>query len=102
MRHPPARAGRVLEEAVLFGRPSREWPESLGRRARANAMARAIAHEIGHYLMRSSQHSHKGLMRPMFTAQDLVEPGTGRFRLTADDRQRLMTQLRPPLRASRD
>ena len=39
-------------------------------------MGRAVAHEIGHYLLESREHSEDGLMRPQFMPDD-VKHGEG-------------------------
>lgn len=97
----PRRAADVLHPAVVLGRPSRDWPDHLRRRVLATAMARAIAHEIGHYLLRSREHSTSGLMRARFRAQDFTDPEAGRFRLSSVDRERVLAQLAAPMRAAR-
>jgi hypothetical protein len=50
---------------------------------------RALAHEIGHYLLRSRNHSRDGLMRARQLAPDLVGHDRQRFALSADQ----VTQL---------
>jgi hypothetical protein len=42
---------------------------------------RAIAHELGHYLLRSRQHTSAGLMRPVFPAHEGTIPLLDRSRL---------------------
>jgi hypothetical protein len=37
------------------------------------ALGRVLAHEIGHYLLGTAQHTMRGLMRAQFTPQDLLE-----------------------------
>jgi hypothetical protein len=53
-------------------------------------LGRALAHEIGHYLLRSRVHSPAGLMRALQPASDLVAPDRRRFRLSADEAARLV------------
>jgi hypothetical protein len=50
---------------------------------------RALAHEIGHYLLRSRNHSVKGLMRALQFAPDLVGQDRQVFALSPDQ----VTQL---------
>jgi hypothetical protein len=52
-------------------------------------LGRALAHEIGHFLLRSQQHSAVGLMRALQPTADLVDPHRDRFGLSADDVSRL-------------
>ena len=53
------------------------------------ALGRALAHEIGHFLLRSQQHSTVGLMRAFQPTADLVDPNRHHFGLSADDVRRL-------------
>jgi hypothetical protein len=46
---------------------------------------RALAHELGHYLLESRGHSRSGLMRASPPAEALVEAGTRGFGLSAED-----------------
>ena len=52
-------------------------------------LGRALAHEIGHFLLRSQQHSAFGLMRAIHPTTDLVDPARHRFGLSPDDVSRL-------------
>lgn len=52
-------------------------------------LGRALAHEIGHFLLRSRQHSTAGLMRALQPAVDLVNPSRHGFELSSDDVSRL-------------
>jgi hypothetical protein len=54
-------------------------------------LGRALAHEIGHFLLRSRHHSAAGLMRALQPAPDLVAPGRHGFGLTADEATRLVS-----------
>jgi len=44
-------------------------------------LGRAIAHEIGHYLLNTSDHAARGLMRPRFSAHEFMDPRSGVFQL---------------------
>jgi hypothetical protein len=61
-------------------------------------LGRALAHEIGHFLLRSQQHSNAGLMRASQPATDLVDPNRRRFGLSDGEVRRLaaMTSSFPP------
>ncbi|HKB14350.1 MAG TPA: hypothetical protein VKD69_26980 [Vicinamibacterales bacterium] len=50
---------------------------------------RALAHEIGHYLLRSRGHSAIGLMRATHRGYDLVAPERAAFDLSPDDASRV-------------
>lgn len=47
-------------------------------------LGRALAHEIGHYLLGTATHSADGLMRPQFSAFEFADPGDGIFTLDSD------------------
>jgi len=53
------------------------------------AMARLLAHELYHVLLKTTDHSHEGLARPTFTAADLLAE---RFEFE----QTTLVKLRPP------
>ena len=86
--HPNAIARLASDAAKL--RPGH--PESspgfrnliLGR-----ALGRALAHEIGHFLLRSRQHSETGLMRAKQSVFRLIGRENDEFALSADEVMRL-------------
>lgn len=49
------------------------------------ALARAAAHEIGHYLLRSQAHARRGLMRSVFTAEQIMDASPALDRLDPAD-----------------
>jgi hypothetical protein len=56
----------------------------------SRALGRALAHEIGHYLLRTSRHTARGLMREHFYPLELLEPATRqRYGLDPADRNAL-------------
>jgi hypothetical protein len=68
----------------------------------ARAMGRALAHELGHYLLASKTHTERGLMKAILTAVELFGPDAGAFRLEAAQRRTVAARLRgEPLVASR-
>ena len=87
------RARNVLMDALWMGRSLQLLPAAVGTRFVARALGRAIAHEIGHYLLRSAAHVPEGLMRARFTARDFLDERTARFRLTAPEQERLALAL---------
>jgi hypothetical protein len=68
-------------------------PHAVQHRLVARIAGRAIAHELGHYLLRTTEHAAEGLMRPEFTHADLLESDVARFRLTPLEAARLARQL---------
>ena len=77
-----ARGARAL--ASLPGMVRRLLPRALGR---------ALAHELGHYLLGRREHSASGVMRAAFRPEDLADDGVGqRMALSAGDRLALRTR----------
>ena len=81
---------RLLSTVAVFGREYREWPVAVCHSILGRVLGRALAHEIGHFLLRSRQHSTAGLMRSDLTVTDLVWPDRRPFVLSAGDAARLM------------
>ena len=52
-------------------------------------LGRAVAHEIGHLLIGTTEHSQAGLMRAVWTAAELTRNDRDDWLFTADDRARL-------------
>jgi hypothetical protein len=68
----------------------------------ARAMGRALAHELGHYLLASKAHTARGLMRPVLGAVELFSLDSDRLRLEPEQRRIVAARLRgEPLVASR-
>ena len=51
----------------------------------ADVMARAIAHELGHLLLGTNQHTEHGLMRPVWSGSDLRRNQAGDWRFSGDE-----------------
>ena len=68
----------------------------------ARAMGRALAHELGHYLLASKAHTARGLMKAVLGAVELFSTESGAFRLDPAQRQAIAARLKgAPLSASR-
>ena len=80
---------RIVQGARIFGRPSAQWPLAFRDQLFGRVLGRVLAHEIGHYLLRSPRHAADGLMRSLQLADDLVEPSRYRYTLAAPERARL-------------
>jgi hypothetical protein len=52
-------------------------------------LGRAVAHEIGHYLLESSWHARYGLMRATIDAREFADLRTGSFRLDRESQAHL-------------
>ena len=71
------------------GVPFDNVPVALGDVILARALGRALAHEIGHYLLGTGAHAERGLMRARFAPPEFVEELSPRYRLTARERESL-------------
>jgi hypothetical protein len=60
----------------------------------ARAMGRALAHELGHYLLASKAHTGHGLMKAVLTAVELFQPGASGFRIEPAQRRAVAARLR--------
>ena len=60
----------------------------------ARAMGRALAHELGHYLLASKAHTERGLMKPVMTAVELFMPDSRGFRIDPAQRRAVAARLR--------
>jgi hypothetical protein len=72
---------RLLRDARWMDRRIADTPK-LWTEFFARSVGRAIAHEIGHYVLRSASHHTSGLMRTGLNPNDLMQPKRDRFRLT--------------------
>lgn len=68
------RTRQLLRNASWMGLPISALPTPVAMRVLAQGVGRAIAHEIGHYVLRSASHQPTGLMRAVFSADDIVQP----------------------------
>jgi hypothetical protein len=59
----------------------------------ARAMGRALAHEMGHYLLASKVHTDHGLMKAVLTATELFSTDTVALRIDAAQRQTVAARL---------
>ena len=55
------------------GRPFDALPRRIHDDFIVRALGRSVAHEIGHYLLRSTAHADRGLMRPQFTTLEIMD-----------------------------
>ena len=59
----------------------------------ARALGRALAHEIGHYLLRSKEHTRGGLMKARHAAGDLFGPERRGFTVSPAERSAAVAWL---------
>ena len=67
------------------GRPLTSATEDLQNQALGRIIGRAVAHEIGHFLLAVPGHASNGLMRAALDPERMVNPGTEHFKLQASD-----------------
>lgn len=85
----PNTVARLVSTITLHGSSDQEWPVDFRNVVLGRVFGRALAHEIGHFLLRSRDHSPVGLMRALQSVSDLVAPERQRFALSARDVARL-------------
>ena len=86
-------ARRLLEQSSWRGRPLMALPPSFRETFLEQALGRSVAHEIGHYLLRSSVHTTHGLMRASLVSADLMDGRRDHVRLEPSDVMRLQQGL---------
>jgi hypothetical protein len=81
----------TLAATIRLGdRPLVEAPNVLIELVAARLVARAAAHEIGHYLLQSRTHARRGLMRETYAPSEGLLPGFERYGLSRRERQALL------------
>lgn len=76
-----AAVSRLLVSGTWSGRPFANLPARAATLFMRRAVARAAAHELGHYLLRTKDHARRGLMRAVFTVEEIMSGGTKHNRL---------------------
>lgn len=89
-----AEALRLAAVGRVGGREIADWPLAMRHVFLVRAVARAIAHEVGHYLLRSREHAATGLMRPRFTVSELMDASAAKYRLEAAQEAILQQRVR--------
>ena len=87
----PNAIAALVSTVRLIGSSDRQWPTAFRELILGRVLGRALAHEIGHFLLRSRHHSADGLMRGPHLAPNLVAPDRRRFVLSADEVTQLMS-----------
>jgi hypothetical protein len=78
----------LLDEAPALHHGT-ECPPAVREQMTGRLIGRALAHEIGHVLLRSRDHSRDGLMRATHRSSDLIAPERQGFGLSVDDGKRV-------------
>ena len=87
----PTTIAMMLSTATVLGRKGYEWLPAFGDLVLGRVVGRALAHEIGHFLLRSSHHSPQGLMRAKHSIEELAYPDRRPYALSADDMSHLVS-----------
>jgi len=86
-------AASALIAAVAFNRREDTWRAGTRDDVLARVLGRALAHEIGHFLLRSKSHSTHGLMKAEQVGSDLMAPDHRAFSLSGDEIHRFRDVL---------
>ncbi len=74
---------------AVAGNDAEHWPRSYRELVMARVLGRALAHELGHFLLRRQAHSAAGLMRAFQSIADLMTVEGERLFLTPNDQKAL-------------
>jgi len=77
--------GRAIARNGALGLREEQWPALLRDRVLGRIVGRVLAHEIGHFVLRSPRHASRGLMRPIQSIAELIAGNGDIFGLTPDD-----------------
>jgi hypothetical protein len=61
-----------ISSARVLGSLECQWPQTMRERILGRVVGRVLAHEIGHYVLRSPRHGDAGLMQPVQFGDALV------------------------------
>jgi len=87
----------LLDEARGSTSPSYQMPRAERDTLLGRAMGRAMAHELGHFLLGSSAHSTRGLMRARRNATDFFSPDRSRFEMDSGEKATVAARLTTPI-----
>ena len=87
----PGAVDTLVSSVKVYERPDHDWPDLLRDAVHGRVLGRALAHEVGHYLLRSRQHSATGLMRAKQSTLDLIGLDRRYFILSANEVKRFLS-----------
>jgi hypothetical protein len=99
-----ANAEQLFEESrsTIIHSPTRMTTQIEHHTLMARALGRALAHELGHILLASKEHTRSGLMKAMRSAPEFFSPDPRPFEITLAQRNDIAARLsKQPLVASR-
>ena len=83
---------RLVSGVRVLGAAESQWPPLMRERIVGRVVGRVLAHEIGHYALRTTGHTRGGLMRPTHVPLALVAPEPRPFSLSKAEAARLASQ----------
>jgi hypothetical protein len=89
----PSTIATVVSSGKLLGLQASQWPPDLREQILGRVLGRALAHEIGHFLLRSRHHAEFGLMRANPPVSELIGQDRQVFFLSADEEKRLARMM---------
>jgi hypothetical protein len=84
---------RVIAGTRVLGAVEWQWPRTMREEIVGRVLGRVLAHEIGHYVLRSPNHRPGGLMQSVQFVDVLVSPERHAFVLSAKEAARLRSIL---------
>lgn len=75
----------VVRRSGYLGRRVPDLPPYNQDALLARVIGRVVAHELGHYLLASTHHAKRGLMRASISADDFLSADAGHFLLERDE-----------------
>jgi len=91
----PNTIGALVSGTNIVGRSLWEYPVHYRENLLGRAFGRALAHEIGHFLLRSPHHAPAGLMQARHSVNELVAPESRHFDLSEEEVRRLPAASAP-------
>jgi hypothetical protein len=85
---------KLLRGAAGLGRSADRMPPSEVNVLLGRMLGRALAHELGHFLLRSSVHTNAGLMRTGRAVRELLAPGRRGFDVDGAQRSAVVARIR--------
>ena len=86
---------RLVSGVRVLGAAESQWPPLMRERIVGRVVGRVLAHEIGHYALRTTAHARAGLMRPAHVPLALVAPEPRPFALSKAEAAHLARQAAP-------
>jgi hypothetical protein len=97
-----AAARRLLQSGTWRGKSFAMLPPRASLLFLQRALARAVAHEVGHYMLRTKAHDRRGLMQASFTVDEIMDRPARLDRLAPDAVARLLQPASLVARAAGD